>query len=389
MTVQRIFNNNNNIRLLLLMLCSALVGILGWSCAERFTPLLALIPILWSKAKTRKEAFLVIFAYYLAASRGIVLGAYVFFQDGSISRALLLWITSSAALSIPWLMKIQNNDGVVAVFLKVACVSLASVPPPLGIIGWANPLLVSGVFFPAWGLWGMLAMMIVWGCCIKYTKVQNLFIVTVSLLILFPVSLENKGHPDFVGVNTSFGQLASGSANLDFISEYRRIQTVFADLEERKLRGELDAKNIVLPETICVLLLTETARKEWELGALHILGADWEECGRSFFVGAEVMTDLNSKKYDNVMVSFGANTICYRQKIPVPFSMYRPFSVEGANEYLFEAEAIQLIDGTNAGFIICYEQFLTWPWLLMLIGNNWSTPSVVVCTANNLWCKDT
>jgi apolipoprotein N-acyltransferase len=66
--------------------------------------------------------------------------------------------------------------------------------------------------------------------------------------------------------------------------------------------------------------------------------------------------------------------------------MYRgPFAETGANLNLFECGIIPLPNGKKAAVVICYEAFLTWPFVTSMIHK----PDVIICAANLWWCKDT
>jgi apolipoprotein N-acyltransferase len=75
------------------------------------------------------------------------------------------------------------------------------------------------------------------------------------------------------------------------------------------------------------------------------------------------------------------------QRFPVPFSMFVPFSDEGANAYLSSLGEISVMEirGQKLGFLVCYEQFLTWPFLTLVT----QKPDVIVAPSNLWWCKDT
>lgn len=375
--------------------CSAAIGILGWSFDSIFAPFIAIVPLIWTKATSHKQAFLIMFAYYLAASRGIVPGAKIFFEDGNYTRAFAFWIGSSAALSIPWgLLRIRGEESLIIRTLKLTAAAFSSIPPPLGLFGWTNPLLAAGIFFPGYGLTGIGLMIMLWSLfsspqMSRLISQRSIAAIVLSIIIFAP-DLQSLEHPNFVGFNTSLGRTTSGSSSP--LLSYERLKLIENRLQESKKNGELNAANLVLPETICGALTSQNSLKEWKNLAFKILGRDWKEQGRSMFLGAELPTEISEKgvKYDNTVISFGKKQIRYSQKVPVPFSMYRPWNKDnGANGYLFEPEILHLEDGTKAGVIICYEQLLTWPWLLMIIGNNWKTPDVVICTANNWWSKKT
>jgi apolipoprotein N-acyltransferase len=112
------------------------------------------------------------------------------------------------------------------------------------------------------------------------------------------------------------------------------------------------------------------------------------ENGTVFVAGGEVPTD-RGRKYNNVMVSFegeGKSQMAL-QRFPVPFSMYRPFSKAGANGYLSSLGEISTMTfrGKRLGFLVCYEQFLAWPFLSLLS----QEPDAIVAPSNLWWCKDT
>jgi apolipoprotein N-acyltransferase len=94
-------------------------------------------------------------------------------------------------------------------------------------------------------------------------------------------------------------------------------------------------------------------------------------------------------KYDNVMVPFGADGKRQnaKQRFPVPFSMFQPFSGKGANAYLSSLGDVSIIEiqGNKLGFLVCYEQFLTWPVLTLMTRK----PDVIAAPSNLWWCKGT
>jgi apolipoprotein N-acyltransferase len=107
-----------------------------------------------------------------------------------------------------------------------------------------------------------------------------------------------------------------------------------------------------------------------------------------FIAGGEIPTD-RGRKYDNTMISFegeGKSQIAL-QRFPVLLSMYKPFGDEGANAYLSSLGELSLMEirGKRLGFLVCYEQFLTWPFLSFMS----QKPDVIVAPANLWWCKDT
>jgi apolipoprotein N-acyltransferase len=343
------------------------------------------MPLLWLEAESRRSAFLVPLAFYLAISRGIVSGASVFFQDGSLIRALTLWILSAAALAVPWGL-LWSAKSPMKKALGVVAATVASIPPPLGLIGWGNPLTAAGLFFPALGWFGLVLMLDLYAEAAQSAKLQRAFIAITLFAVLFlnvPAVPEKVtiGGVTILGVNTSFGRMASGSG--DFETQYERERLVFQHTQERKRNGDFKGVDIaVLPETIIGRMNPATVKRWMKFFE------PFARKGSVFIAGGEIPTD-RGRKYDNVMISFegGGKRQTALQRLPVPFSMFRPFSAEGANAYLSSLGEVSIMEirGKKLGFLVCYEQFLTWPVLTLMS----RSPDVIVAPSNLWWCKDT
>jgi apolipoprotein N-acyltransferase len=176
--------------------------------------------------------------------------------------------------------------------------------------------------------------------------------------------------------------VASGSG--DFDTQYKRERIVFQYIRELEKDGELEGVNIVvLPETI-IGRMNPTTLKRWR----KFLDPFTKNTGTAFVVGAEIPS-IGGLKYDNTMISFEEEEKhqTAKQRFPVPCSMFRPFSGEGANAYLssFGEISVMKIRGKKLSFLVCYEQFLTWPFLSLMS----QKPDVIIAPSNLWWCKDT
>jgi apolipoprotein N-acyltransferase len=368
----------------LLALAAAAIGILSCVGEEHLIGLWSVVPLLWLEADTRRSALLTAFAFYLAISRGIVPGACVFFRDGSLIRALALWVSSAAALASPWGFSWSDSSRKKA--LGVVFAALSSTLPPLSLIGWSNPLIGAGLFFPGLGWFGLVFMLALYAGSALHPKLRRTFIVFVLLLtpcLSLPAVEERTtiGGVAIQSVNTSFGRLASGSG--DFDGQYEREQAVFRHIRAMERSGELEGTDIViLPETV-IGRMNPSVKRRWER-----FFESFAEKGTVFIAGAEIPS-VGGNKYDNTMISFegGGKHQVARQRFPVPFSMYRPFSGRGANVYLssFGGVSAMNVMGKKLGVLVCYEQFLTWPFLSLLS----QRPDVIVAPSNLWWCRNT
>jgi apolipoprotein N-acyltransferase len=180
-----------------------------------------------------------------------------------------------------------------------------------------------------------------------------------------------------VSIDTSFGRLGSGS--FSFERDYERANMVFLELGKR-IGKDAAGKIVVLPETIAGRL-NDTGLELWKSGFEKLFGRE-----TAVIFGAELPTG-DGRKYDNaVLMLHDGKITASRQRIAVPYSMYRgPFANSGANLHLFDSGILGLPDGRKAAAIVCYEAFLTWP----LIASMTQKPDAIICAANLWWCRDT
>jgi hypothetical protein len=179
---------------------------------------------------------------------------------------------------------------------------------------------------------------------------------------------EPKVVEGWTGINTTFGYKGAGQP-----AGYEQQREAIAMV--RKAAGQ-GAKVAVLPES-ALGLWTQTMERLWT-DALSDLPVT--------VIGGAVV--IQERGYDTVMVEFSGkgSRILYRERMPVPVSMWQPWRQltgegGGANAYLFDNPVMQVTD-TRAAPLICYEQLLIWPVLqsvamgsdiIVAIGNGWWT----------------
>jgi apolipoprotein N-acyltransferase len=62
-----------------------------------------------------------------------------------------------------------------------------------------------------------------------------------------------------------------------------------------------------------------------------------------------------------------------------------PFAESGANQHLLDDGILELPDGRKAAIVVCYEAFLTWPFIVSMSRK----PDMIVCASNLWWCGET
>ena len=138
---------------------AATTGVIAWSGHLVTIPLSLVALLLVYRAKSRTHAYSMMFCYYAAASWPLVPGARAFFgRAGTPLIGVVLCLTAAALLGLPWGLLFTQKRGKAAV--AVPLYVLIAAIPPLGVIGWASPLLSAGVLFPG-SKWLGLALIIV------------------------------------------------------------------------------------------------------------------------------------------------------------------------------------------------------------------------------------
>jgi apolipoprotein N-acyltransferase len=363
----------------LLILTSAVIGYVGLSFHPALAALILAVPILWALASNRYTAFAVMLAYNLAISRGLFHGAAVFLSEiHTPAEAAMLYFLMSFGVSLPfgafWSAgKGRKATGVMLAFL------VAYALPPVALIGIVNPLMATGTILKGWGFVGLIVMLGVYSGCAVSRRTALFSLCVIALFAALPNDSRHEpvAPAGIISVDTSFGRLGSGSFN--FSQDYERANMVFADLKKR-INEDASADILVLPETIAGRL-NRTGLELWRGEIQKLAGND-----TAVIFGAELPTG-DGRKYDNAAVMLHKGKFSsVVQRIPVPYSMYRgPFSGIGANLHLLDDGILELPGGRRAAVVICYEAFLTWPYLTSMIHE----PDVIVSMSNLWWCRDT
>lgn len=361
-----------------LICVSGVIGFFGLSGIPRFATLILAVPILWGLASSRKTAFAVVLAYFLAVSRGLLPGAAVFLSEHhTFAQAAMLYFFMPLGVSLAFGVFWSAGNQKKALCLPISFL-VAFVLPPISLIGIVNPLMASGTIFKGFGYLGMGITLLLWALCVFSRKMTCAFLCVIFVFTVLPSAswYETPPPEGFLAVDTSFGRLGSGS--YQFTRDYERVRHVFGDLRQRDLKSS-EARYVVLPETIAGRF-NPSALDFWrkELGKLVKSDA-------AVIFGGEIPGD--GMKYDNaaIMLHKGQMSVV-PQRIPVPYSMYRgPFAKTGANLHLLKNGILNLPDGRKAAVVICYEAYLTWPYLVSMRHK----PDMIISMANLWWCRDT
>lgn len=358
------------------------------------------VPALTLVQPTRRWSYASALSYYGGALWSIIPGARNFFGPNvSFLDALVLWMVSGLLLAIPWALVWTKDRR--QVLWRAPVGLILSVVPPLGLIGWASPLTSAGLLFPGGSWLGLAGCAFVMGAVARRPKPTVFVAGTVAVgLNFFFVSPSVNG---WQAVNTNLGAVSDEQSSA--LTQFEA-----AEFVQRQALAS-NAHVIVFPEAV---VPSWTPATDWF----------WEDTvstlrsrGKTIIVGAKVIEAQpvstfsaddfalsiatlqsaparphasppsradNVPGYRNVLVVRGQENTMFDQRMPVPISMWRPFTTGGVQLHL-TGPAILPVEGQRVAVLICYEQLLTWPILTSLIGN----PTLIVAVANDYWARGT
>lgn len=346
----------------------ALIGFAAWGHAPVFAAGSILILILYFQAQNRLNFFVAIFAYYLAASRGLLTGTITYYDQ--VAFGFAVWIGSALVISLAWVIFWSNSPRAKQLFFLLA--SLLVILPPFGLVGWTNPLLAAGLIFPSWGFFGIAALI---GAiiAIEIFAGRNRWIIAapaVVLVMLFNHNFQPVVDTKLATVNTEFGKLYD-EEKPDFMADFQRQNDYIGKAYNSKSE---------------FVLMPENAVGRWT--DLNMMA--WADLNpdKTVLTGASIQDPKHPKLYDNVLLKIknSGYEILYRQRVPVLISMWRPWEDTGTNAYLFRQKPVVSIDGVGrAGVLICYEQLLFYTLMETMAYN----PDRIIAVSNLWWSKGT
>jgi len=335
------------------------VGFLAWLGPFWLLPVALLLPVCWAAATSRWQAGLIVGAYHLAASRGLPVGAATYF--GVPVLGTLLWLAAALILGLAWAVLWHPRCSIRLCLLPLVLLLVAF--PPIGIVGWVHPLTVAGCLFPGWGWFGLaLTVALILGMAAMPWR-YALATTGVAVAVAFILRAPPREVPQWESMETHFD---CGMAR-DFLRDYRRISTATA----------MAAKS-----PAHVVLFGESVGGLWTPATRQL----WERHGPAAVVFGSEVPIGNADQCDNALIALEASgaRIVYRQRMPVPVSMWRPWSAKGFRPHWFENPVVDF-GGYRVAVLICYEQVIVWP----ILQSAWHHPNMLVAVANDWWARDT
>ncbi|MEA3537139.1 conjugal transfer protein TraB [Rhizobium sp. CC-YZS058] len=349
-----------------LIALSTSTGWIGWSGDVLLLPIAGAFPMLWSLARTRLQGTAISAAYFLAASRGLPQGVANFYSS-DIWPGLLLWlVASSAFVAVHAVLWTDRKGWRKPLRYMAACFAMAV--PPFGILGWAHPVTAAGVLFPGWEWWGLGAMAA--GLIVMTTRYRPAAAIAMAGFWLWSAAEWTPPilPSSWIGVDLEMGASLGREAGLKRQKELIEIA-----------RAQPPGTTIVLPES-AIGFWTPTVGRIWQRALT--------DTGIIAIAGAAI---VDSQGYDNVLVKLSADggQVLYRERMPVPGSMWQPWSAwigdQGSARAHFFANPVVDVGNQSVAPLICYELLLVWP----ILQSAFHRPDAIVAVGNGWWTAGT
>lgn len=338
------------------------IGLLNTTGIPSLMVLSVLAPVLGGVQPTRARAGLTVAAYcaaclwpsffvvrnYAGALNGLVLGP-------------LICLAGCCLLASPFWALWSHDRWRAAWMMPVAI--LVSAIPPLGIIALGNPLMISGVLFPASRWLGVvLTLALPTALLIRLRLTLIGAVLTSAFLHLRPAD-SLRPPQGWTGVNT-MNTCAVGTIECDFNS--------FA-----AVRRQAEAL------TAGVLVFPEAAVRDWN-DATDLFWQQTNDVLRRHsaivLIGATLRQNGIAR---NVVLVRGTETNTFVQRVPVPIGMWRPFG----NDFPLNlpGPATTVVREHRVAVLICYEQLVPWTWITAMA----ESADLIVAVSNDVWSRGT
>ena len=352
-------HNTNRYAMVALSVAGAAIG--GWLVGLGYLVFAIMLPLLVMPQPSRLCASVVAVSYYLVAGADILqVDSYLKATHTAISPAVF-WAVAAGLQSAVWSVCWSSHPRP----LQTSAALLISALPPLGVLGWAHPFHAAGILFPAFGIVGLLLMLIFLELA-TLERLPRTVLPFVALGASLVPTATQQPPPSWAGVQTRYGD----------VFNYDDPLSIMEAVEREALLNP--ASVLVWPESIVGHWNQAT-----ELFWAHIIH-DAHARGKTLIFGSTIaIPDPSRTRYRNVVLFKGREEPSpVDQRTPVPAAMWQPAGGGGVPLNPLSSP-VREVAGRRAGFLICYEQLLAWSYLTLLFDR----PNLLVGVANVYWVE--
>lgn len=352
---------------MIISLTGMIIAYISWSLSVEFTIFSSLLFFAYFYINQRSYLFTLVSSYYLFASRGLLFGTQNYYESFGIS--ILIWISASLLSTLVWITAWSPSGKKRLILFPIMLITL--ILPPVGFISWVNPIISSVIAFPRLGFLGIILYLItIYLIAISLSKQKNSikFIIIFSILTISTVNfnqkISSKSNIKLYPINSN---LTYKNQAIDFIGDHRRQKKLLAIANKSKCRN---------------LLFHENALGNFNQNSMMI----WDKLdkNKTILAGAYIYHQ-GVETYDNVLVELNNTSYktIYKQRVPVPISMWKPWVEQGARAYPFQNPTVEY-QQNRVGVFICYEQLLTYTYLHTMFYE----PQYIIGISNLWWVED-
>jgi len=364
------------------------------------------LPIVCCLPSTRLASFETAAVFFAAGLWPMISGLERYLgPSGSPITPSVIWICCAVLLSAPWAAAWTAKR--IQYVWRVPAVLLITAIPPLGLIDFLSPLVSSGLLFPGSGWFGFLLTLALPGTLLGMASARTWrsFIAPVVAVAFVANVFHREPFPlsRWEAVNTNLGDISKP------FKDYEAAKLIQAHAAESK------AEVLVFPEYVIPRwseatesLWSRTLARSRQRGQILVIGAGLpkpylkgslkQASSLDFSSVIAALTDpsikpglstttsaiVSTEPFDNSLIVLGSERRVYRQRIPVPLGMWRPFSASSVPLRL-TGSGVLWIDKQRAAILICYEQLIPWPVLTSMS----ERPTVIVGISNTFWFNGT
>lgn len=346
---------------------AAVIGSLAWQGPLWLLSTAIVVPALAYLQLSRGACFAVVAAYYAAASWEMVpvlqAGPWL---GGRYSLSVIICALAVLVLSSPWttLWTADVKDKPI----HLAAAFVISVVPPVGLIGWASPVIAAGILFPGMKWIGLGIIVLIPSLLVTQMKTVTLAVIFASSVAANVLYEPAKPIPGWIAVDVA----------------HRVPKNKTVGVFEAVIAIERSAR----VSTGDVLIFPESTLPRWNEATRHFsdsLNRSLVHKRRFVVVGTTFPISSSSEQQNGaILLGTGGEEVRYIQRVPVPLAMWNPFAEAGFRPCLHCPGTIR-IGQRRAAVLICYEQLLPWT----LVHSTLESPTVLVGISSSVWTQRT
>jgi len=349
------------------VLMGIIVAYASWSLSIKLTIFSTALFFIYLLINQRITLFIITISYYLFASKGLLIGTDNYFENSYL--AVIIWLSSALIVSSIWIIiwspSLKRRLYLFPIMLTILIL------PPIGFISWVNPIISSAIAFPKQGFLGVVLYLIsIYLITLIIHKQNRLLqlITTISILSISSINFNTQKSPTNNHIiHPINSNLTYKNQAIDFIGDYRRQKKLLSIANKSQYNN---------------LLFHENALGAFTQNSMMI----WERLNRNktILAGAYIYRSRVGG-YDNVLMEITNHSYktIYKQRVPVPITMWRPWIEQGAKAYPFKSPTITYKQ-SRVGVFICYEQLLTYTYFHTMFYN----PKYIIGISNLWWVED-